>query len=316
MFVRFVLSKVASTIVVLFLVSLAVFGMIRALPGDPVTLALGQGFSYNEESAERARDRLGLDEPIVVQYVKWLGRVAEGDLGHSLRGQGEVLPAVLDRLPITAQLGAAGLLVSVLIAVPAGTIAAAKRGTNLDRFVSLFAMGGVAMPSFWLAILLILLFGVRFDLFPLYGFVSVWDDPVEFVKHVTLPAIALGVTLAGPLIRQVRSSVLDVLHEDYIRTAHAKGLSGRVVLVRHALRNALLPVLTLLGLQTAHVLGGAVVIEQVFSIPGVGRLAVQGILDQDFMVVQGVVLVSAVVVVLTNMFVDILYGYVDPRIRA
>lgn len=315
MLVQFMASRVLSTLIVLFFVSVAVFIMIRALPGDPVSYMLGQGFSYDEQGAARAREDLGLNDPFYVQYVNWLGRAFHGDLGYSLRGQGAVLPAVLNRVPVTAQLAGASMIAAIVIAVPAGTIAAARRGSKLDNLVTLFAMGGVAMPNFWLAILLVLGFGVRLGWFPMYGFVGIWEDPIAAVRHLFLPASALGIGLAGPLIRQVRSSLLEVLGEDYIRTARAKGLTERTVLVRHGLANALLPVVTLMGLQVGHILGGAVVIEQVFAIPGVGRLAAEAILDKDFMVVQGVVLVSAVTVVVANMFVDILYGYIDPRVR-
>lgn len=315
MFLRFIASRLLATAIVLFLVSVAVFVLIRLTPGDPVTLQLTGGFSYDEEAAQRARERLGLNDPIAVGYVKWVGSVVQGDWGHSIRGQGDVLEAITDRLPTTIQLGVASMFAAVFISVIAGTLAAARRGSRIDSIVTLFAMGGVAMPNFWLAIILILVFGVQLHWFPLYGSAKVWEDPVSGISHLVLPSLALGVGLAGPLTRQIRSSMLDVLSEDYMRTAHAKGLSERKVLINHGLRNALLPVVTLLGLQVGRVLGGAIIIEQVFAIPGIGRLAVQAILNKDFMVVQGVVLISALIVVLANMIVDILYGRLDPRIR-
>lgn len=316
MLARFVAQRLLAAVTVAFLVSIGVFWLIRALPGDPVSLQLGQSLSFDQATYDAKRSELGLDQPLPVQYLKWLGRLLQGDLGASSRGQGDVVEAITDRLPVTLQLCVASMIIAISVAIPAGTLAASRRGSFLDKAVTVGAMAGVAMPSFWLAILLVLFFGLQLQLFPVYGFVDVRDDPFQFLRHIALPAFALGLSLAGPLTRQVRSSVVEVLNEDYIRTARAKGLKPMDVTVRHGLRNALLPVVTVMGLQVGHLLGGAVIIEQVFAIPGMGRLAVQSILQNDFLVIQGVVLVSAVAVVFANMFTDLLYVYLDPRIRA
>lgn len=313
---RFVLQRMLAAAGVALLVSVGVFWLVRALPGDPVTLYLGQSMSFDDQTYRTTRSQLGLDEPLPVQYAKWMGRLMRADLGRSSRGQGEVTQAIRDRLPVTAQLCVAAMLIAVLVSFPAGTIAASHRGGIVDRVVTVFAMSGVAMPSFWLAILLVLVFGSKLGWFPVYGFVPIQDGFLEWARHLAMPAFALGISLAGPLTRQVRASLVEVLNEDYIRTARAKGLKRRTVTLQHGLRNALLPVVTVMGLQIGHLLGGAVVIEQVFAIPGMGRLAVQSIIQSDYAVIQGVVLVSAVAVVLANALADLCYGFLDPRVRA
>lgn len=313
---RYISGRLLSLVPVVLLVSVAAFGFIRLLPGDPVIAMLGtSGQSLDERTYALARQELGLDRPLPVQYAVWLGELVRGDFGTSAVTRQPVTEALGDRFPVTLQLAVASLLVSLIIAIPAGIISAYRRGSLLDRVMSVLALGGVAMPSFWLGILLIIIFAVQLSLLPPSGFVSITANPVDFLRYMILPAITLGAVQAAVVMRQVRSSLLEVLNEDYVRTARAKGLGERRVVLTHGLRNALLPVVTVIGLQVSRLLGGSVVVETVFAMPGLGRYGVDAIFIRDYPVVQVVVLVTALIVVFSNLITDLLYAVLDPRIK-
>lgn len=312
---RYIIGRVLSLVPVVLLVSVAAFAFIRLLPGDPVIAMLGtSGQGLDSRSYALARHDLGLDRPLPVQYARWLADLARGDLGRSAVTHQPITDALRARFPVTLQLAVASFIISLIIALPVGVISAYKRGTVLDRVISVIALGGVAMPSFWLGILLIILFSVELSLLPPSGFVSITSDPVEFLRYMILPAITLGAVQAAVIMRQTRSSLLEVLNEDYVRTARAKGLRERTVVLRHGLRNALLPVVTVLGLQVSRLLGGSVVVETVFAMPGFGRYGVDAIFIRDYPVVQVVALATALIVVLSNLITDLLYAALDPRI--
>ncbi|MEO6042428.1 MAG: nickel ABC transporter permease [Tepidiformaceae bacterium] len=313
---RYVLQRLLALIPVVFIVSIVTFAFIHLLPGDPVVALMGpEAGNASPERIEARRHELGLDRALVVQYVDWVGNAVRGDLGVSAVTNQKVSEALSDRFPVTLHLALASLLVAVIIAVPAGITSAYRRNTPLDRVLTILALTGVAMPSFWLGILLILLFAVQFQWLPPSGFVSITTDPLECLRHLVLPAIALGTVQSAVIMRQVRSSLLEVLREDYVRTARAKGLNERKVIVGHALRNAMLPVVTVVGIQVSALLGGSVVVETVFAMPGLGRYAVDAIFIRDYPVVQAVVLVTALIVVLSSLMTDLSYALLDPRIR-
>ncbi len=313
---RYLAGRLLAIVPVVVLVSVAAFSFIHLLPGDPVIALIGtSGQSLTPQQLQAKRHDLGLDRPLPVQYLSWAGDALTGDLGRSAVTHQTIVKALRDRFPITLQLAVASFIISLLIALPTGIVAAYRRNSLLDRVMTVFALAGVAMPSFWLGILLILVFAVQVHWLPPSGYVSFGSSAREWLRHLLLPALTLGAVQAAVVMRQTRSSLLEVLNEDYVRTARAKGLAERKVVLLHALRNALLPVVTVAGLQVSRLLGGAVVIETVFALPGFGRYGVDAIFIRDYPVVQAVVLVTAVIVVLTNLFTDLLYGVLDPRIR-
>ncbi len=295
-------------------VTVLTFTLIQLLPGGPVVAYLGQE-GFDPGVARLKEKQLGLDRPIPVQYFNWVGNVVRGDFGTSLRTNESVLSALGNRVSPTLQLCVTSLFISLLVGIPAGIVAALRRGRRADLVLSTFASLGLAMPSFWLAILAILLFSVHWGVLPTSGYVSLFSDPWAAARHLVLPAFALGLSGAAILMRQTRSSMLEVLGEDFVRTARAKGLAPRSVILSHALRASLLPVVTVLGLQVGRLLGGAVIIEQIFAIPGLGRLAVSSIFGRDFLVVQGFVLLTTLAVLTVNILTDVAYAYLDPRIR-
>jgi peptide/nickel transport system permease protein len=317
----FIVQRLLQAIPVLFFVSVAVFSMMQLLPGDPVRSLIPVGdqtldpVAY-EEAVQRVRKQYGLDDPVPVQYFRWLGRAFQGDLGTSIATRQEVSDMIKNRLPVTVSVGLISAFISVAIAIPAGVIAALKRNSWMDITATVFSLSTVAMPGFWLGMLLILVFVVWLDWLPGPGaYVKLWDDPVRSFKLTILPAIALSGFSTAALMRLTRSSMLEVLSQDYVRTARAKGLAERTVIGRHALRNAALPVITFLGLQAIFLFSGSVIIERLFAIPGAGAMAIDAIFSRDFPVIQGFVLVSATVVVLVNVAVDIVYGLVNPLVR-
>lgn len=309
----YVLRRLLEALPTLLVVSLAVFGLTRVLPGDPVRLLLGE--EPDPRVAEEVRRHLGLDRPLALQYLAWLGSLLHGDLGRSIKDGTPVGRLILEKLPTTLELSLLALMVAILIGVPAGLWAAVRRGSWLDGFVTAASLAGVSLPSFFLGIMLIYVFSLRLGWIPPSGYVEPWVDLRQNLMLLVLPAFTLGTALAGAVARFTRSSVLETLLQDYIRTARAKGLDPRTVLFKHSLRNAAIPILTILGLQLGGLLGGAVVTEQIFSIPGFGRLVVDAVLTRDFVVLQGVVLVAALAVFVVNLLVDALYAWVDPRIR-
>jgi ABC-type dipeptide/oligopeptide/nickel transport system permease component len=297
--------------VVLF-VSFITFMLIHLVPGDPARVLLGE--DSTPEALAALRQQLGLDRPLYEQYALWLNQAVHGNLGESIQLHEPVLQAILQRLPVTIELGVAALLFSLVLAVPLGMTAATRRGSRLDWLLNVGSLLGTTIPPFVLGLLLILVFAVILRIFPPGGYVPFTEDPLENLRDLILPMIALGSASVAVNFRQVRSSMLDVLGQDYIRAARAKGLSERRINYRHAFPNALLPLLTLVGLQAGAILAGAVVVETIFLWPGVGQLAVTSILSKDYPVVQGVVLLSALSYILINLLVDLSYTFVDPRI--
>jgi len=298
---------------VLFFVSLIVFSLIALIPGDPARIMLGEEVS--KTALEALRKDLGLDRPLVIRYLIWVTHLLRGDLGRSVRDGRPVLDTLLLKLPVTVELAVVSLVVAWAIAIPAGVVAAYKQRTPVDYAATAVALAGVSIPNFWLGIMLIYLLAVNRHLLPPSGYVEPWIDLTRNVRLMVMPAIVLGTALAALVMRLLRSSMLEVLGSDFIRTARAKGLTDTVVVTRHALKNAMIPVITVMGLQLSGLLGGAVITETIFSVPGLGRLTVDSILTRDFPMIQGVVLFAALAVVATNLTVDLTYAVLDPRIR-
>lgn len=288
-----------------------VFLVIHLIPGDPVQVMLGEFASPEAEA--RLRESLGLDQPLWQQYFQYVANVAQGDLGSSIRLGGSVVGHILSRLTYTVSLAVAAAVISVLVGVPMGVIAAVKRNKPADYTTRTIALIGVSMPTFWLALLLILIFAIKIPLFPVLG--SSASSFTEFLHRLVLPAFALGVVMAALITRITRASMLDVLAQDYVRTARAKGLSGRIVLYRHALRNALMPIITIVGLNIGQLLGGAVVTETVFNWPGLGKLFIDSMFARDYPMIQGIALFFACAVIVVNLLTDMIYGMVNPVVR-
>jgi peptide/nickel transport system permease protein len=293
--------------------SLIVFSLMHLAPGDPVPLMLGD---YADPEAQAAlRHELGLDRPLPVQYVNWLWKAAHGDLGFSVANRQDVMGEIAARLPNTLVLAALAMVWAVVIAIPIGIISAVRQNSWADYLSMSFALGGVSIPSFVLALVLIFILSVRLRLFPISGGPAVTRDPVGAIKYLVLPALALGAYACGVIARMLRSCMVEVLHQDYILTARGKGLGRVRIYWRHALKNAFIPTMTVIGINFAYMLGGSVVIEQIFSLPGIGGYLMQAVLGRDFPVIQGISLCVALVFVFVNLATDILYSYLDPRIR-
>jgi peptide/nickel transport system permease protein len=311
--VTFLIRRIILTIPILLLVTVMVFSLIHLIPGDVATVVLGQEATPAAKVA--LRHRLGLDKPLPVQYASWLGNVLHGNLGDSLTDGTPVMTEIKQRLPVTAELALASFIVAILIAIPSGIVSAVYRGKAADYAATLFAFLGMSVPGFWLAMLMIILFALRLGWLPSSGFVPFTQDPAANLRAMILPAFATGVRESAVLMRMMRSSLLEVMSQDYVRTARGKGLTQRAVIFGHGIRNALIPVITQSGLLIAGLLGGLVITETLFQIPGFGKMIVTAIFERDFITVQGAVLVSALLVVLVNLLVDMLYGALDPRIR-
>ena len=310
---EFLVRRAAISIVTLIVISVIVFTGVRMIPGDPARVMAGT--DADAAGLEEIRAKYGLNDPIPVQYLRWAGLALQGDLGRSIRTRESVVWTVARKLPITIELAALSLIVAVGIAIPAGVLAAVRRNTIWDVVTSGASLCGVSIPNFWLGIMLILFFSVRLGWLPASGFVSFWESPSGNLRRMIMPAFVLGTALAAVLMRQTRNSMIGVLGADYIRTAYSKGLAGRAVIFRHAIRNSLIPVVTILGLQAGALMSGAVVTEQIFVVPGFGRLIVEAVFTRDYPVVQGVVLITASSYVLINLLVDVSYSLLDPRIR-
>jgi len=310
----YILRRLLLMIPVAFLVTIGIFVIIRIAPGDPVLTYAGE--DPNPETIAAVRAQLGLDQPVPIQYAAWLSRALQGDLGRSFQTHQRVTEAIIERLPVTFELGLAALLISVTVALVVGTISAIKRNSAVDLLTTSFTIAGGSFPNFYLGLLLILLFAyvVPGHILPPGGFTPFSTDPWDNLRRLILPAITIATASLAVNLRQVRSSLLDVFGLDYMRTARAKGLRERAVIVRHALKNALIPVVTIIGIQIGAIIEGAIITETIFFIPGIGRLAVQAIPSQDYPVVQGVVLVSALSFMLSTLAVDVLYAFLDPRI--
>jgi len=309
----FLVRRGAISLITLVVASVVVFTGVRLIPGDPARVLAGT--DADDASIEAIRAKYGLRDPIGVQYFRWLGLVLRGDLGESIRTRIAVTRIVGQKLPITLELTAYALGASLLIALPAGILSAVRRNTLWDYLTSGVSLCGLSVPNFWLGIMLILLLSVRLGWLPASGWVPLLQDPVDNLRHFLMPSIVLGAALSGVLLRQIRTSMIEVLSADYVRTARAKGLPSRQVVLRHAVRNGLIPAVTILGLQLGALISGAVVTEQIFVVPGFGRLIVEAVFTRDYPLVQGVVLVTAAAYILINLLVDVSYSVLDPRIR-
>ena len=310
---KYLLRRLLLAIPVVILVTIMVFSLMHLLPGDPATVILGQEATPQAVSA--LREQLGLNQPIVVQYLTWLWGVLHGDLGRSLVDNTPVSKLILQRLPVSLELTFGTFIIATLIAIPAGILSAARRGTWIDYSSTAFALGGMSIPHFWLGMMFIVLFSVKLGWLPASGYVPFSENPVANLAAMIMPMVATGLRESAILMRMVRSSLLEVMDADYIRTAYSKGLKERTVILHHALKNAFVPVLTVSGLMIAGLLGGLVITETIFSIPGYGKLLVDSIFTRDFVTVQGAILVSALLVVTVNLIVDLLYTVIDPRIK-
>jgi peptide/nickel transport system permease protein len=309
----FLLRRVGQSLVTLLLATMVVFFGIRALPGDPALALAGE--ERDPASLAEVRAQYGLDEPILVQYWRWLREVATGNLGESLRTGISVTETILTRIPVTLELALLSMLVAIVFGVGAGVLAAVRRGSWSEWLANLAALLGLSVPSFWLGIMLILVFAIILGWLPASGYVSPREDLVGNLQRMVLPALVLGAQFAAILMRQTRSAMLESLGADYVRTARAKGLSERQVVFGHALRNSLITVLTLIGLRLGVLISGAIITEQVFVIPGFGRLLVEAVFTRDYPIIQGVALVSAAAFIFANFAVDLLYSVANPRIR-
>jgi len=310
---EFLVRRGVISALTLLLISLIVFAGVRMIPGDPARVMAGT--DADAAGLQEIREKYGLNDPVPVQYLRWLGLALRGDLGESIRTRQPVAATVAIKLPITIELACLSLLVALAIALPAGIVAAVRRNTVWDVMASAVSVCGVSIPNFWLGIMLILLVSVRLGWLPASGFVPLGEDPLGNLRRMIMPAFVLGTGLAAVLMRQTRNAMIEVLSQDYVRTARAKGLAQPAVVIRHALRNGLIPVVTILGLQMGALMGGAVVTEQIFVLPGFGRLIVEAVFTRDYPLVQGVVLITASSYVLINLLVDVSYTVLNPRIR-
>ena len=310
---KYLARRLATIVPTLVLVSMLVFGLQQLLPGDPAIVLAGE--DRDPAAVEHLRQKLNLDKPLPVRYLYWAGGALKGDLGESLRVQEPVVDLILEKLPVTVQLASMAIVIAILIGVTAGVISAVKKDTAWDYAANVFALWGLSTPNFWLGILLILLFAVQLGWLPASGYVSPFEDLKGNLAAMIMPAFVLGNAFAAVLMRHTRSAMLQVLSADYVRTARAKGLSEPVVVLKHALRNALIPVITLGALGFGELLGGTVLTESVFTIPGFGKLVVDAVFNRDYAVVQGVVLVTATAYILLNLLADVGYFLVNPRMR-
>jgi dipeptide transport system permease protein len=331
---RVIAHRLGNSLLVLLVLSMLIFGFMRAIPGDPVLNLLGEEQVSPEKYAEM-RAELGLDQPYVVQYLSWMGRIVQGDLGKSLQNNEPVLPNIIKRLKATIELALVAVLFGSVLGITAGVIAAVKRGSTFDTVATIVSLAGISMPVFWMGILLIIGFSVELNMFPVSGMISFdtiiqpvtgfplldailtgnWAAVHDLLSHLILPAITLGLTPAALIARTTRASMLEVIHEDYVKAGLARGMSFAAVLRKHIMRNAMIPVVTVIGLEIGIYLGGSIVTETVFSWPGLGRYMIDAIYSNDFPVVQGAVLIYALIIVLVNLLVDLSYARLDPRVR-
>lgn len=307
------LRRVAGVVPVLLIVSLITFGLMRLIPGDPA--AAMAGLSATQRDIAQLRTDLGLDQPVLMQMFRWYGGLLQGDLGRSILLGKPVVEATLERLPVTIGLSLYALVLTLLFGVLAGIVAALRQNTWVDQFAMMLAMVGISVPNFFLGLLMIIVFAVKLGWLPTGGYVAFTENPAEWLRSITMPAVSLALLQAGLLARITRSTMLEVLRQDYIRTARAKGLPERQVVFKHALANALIPIVTVVGIIVSLLLSGAVVTEALFSIPGIGQLLTQAVLSRDYPMVQGGLLIVTAFLLLVNILVDILYAAIDPRVR-
>lgn len=311
--IRLLVRRLIATIPLLFLVTLIVWALLLLVPGDPAFTIAGE--NATPAQVETVRDELGLNDPAVVQYGRWLGDAVQGDLGTSLFNSYAVVDAIVDRLPVTISLLSLAFVLSLIIGIPAGVIAATRRGSAIDRLLTIGTSIGIAAPNFWLGLVLIAYVSGQLGWFPSGGYVGLADDPLRWLHHLFLPALTLAFAAAAELARQMRAGMIDVLDQDFIRTHRAKGLPRRLVVGRYALKNAMVPVVTVAGLQVARLFGLSAIVERIFGMDGVGELAVTSVLNRDIPIIQGVVLFVTLLVVAANLLVDVSYGYFNPKVR-
>jgi peptide/nickel transport system permease protein len=309
---RYLGGRIVQMVPVVFLISVIVFFLTMLLPGDPTVSIVGEFASPAQR--EIARVQYGFDQPVPVQYARWIARIARGDLGRSLRTREHIVDMLKSRLPVTIEVAILSIIVAIAFGIPLGIIAALHKNSWIDALVSGVSLSSLAVPNFWAGILLIYLFSLWLGLLPPSGFVPFSQDPLTNLKLMIMPALTLGTSLAALIMRQSRASILEVLSADFIRTAHAKGLTKSRVFVHHALRNSLIPLATVIGLQFGHLLGGAVIVETIFNLPGLGRMLVDGIFTRDAPAVQGAVIFIILAVLVVNLATDLVYALIDPRI--
>ena len=312
---NYIARRILQGLLVLFLVSFLVFALVRILPGDAILMQLDQAAAPTPENLEKARQELGLDRPFLEQYHTWMAGVLRGDLGYSLTSRRPVSQELLKRVSLTSHLAVMSLLIALLIALPIGVLSAVRQDTVADYCGRLFAILGLSLPDFWLATVVITFLAIWFRWIPPIGFAPIWVDPARNLSQLLIPAVIIGARLAAVSMRMTRSSLLEVLRQDYIRTARAKGLRERAVFIRHAFKNAFIPVVTIIGQQFSVLLGGTVIVEFIFLQPGVGSLMLDAVLLRDYTLIQGAVLFFATVIVVMNLLVDLSYAWLDPRIR-
>jgi len=309
----YIARRLAALVPTLLVVSVLIFSLQQLLPGDPALALAGEEHDAQVVAAIRAKYHL--DKPVAVQYAIWLGNVVHGDFGQSLRNRIPVSELLASKLPVTMELAGCSMLIALLLGIPAGVLSATRKGTPIDVTANLVALSGLSVPHFWLGIMLILLFAVRLGWLPASGYVPPWEDPLKNLATILLPSFVLGTGVAGVLMRHTRSAMLQTLDADYVRTARAKSVPERQVVLKHALRNALIPIITLGAIEFGRLLSGAVLTEQIFAIPGFGKLLVDGVFNRDYAVVQAVVLVSAALYLSLNLLADVLYFFANPRLR-
>ena len=313
----FIVRRLIQAVLIIILVTIIIFFAMRFLPGDPVLVYVSGDtlISSSPEQIEAIRHEFGLDQPIIVQYIAWVGDVFQGNLGKSIILRSSVNDEIASALPKTLYMGSIAFVLSIILGIPLGIIAAVRRGKWVDTLSTFVANIGVTAPVFWVGIILVLIFGLYLHWLPIQGFVWPEENLGKSISSIVMPVACLTLYPMATIARQTRSAMLEVVRQDYIRTAWAKGLSERVIIIKHAARNGIIPVVTLIGLNIRQIFGGQVLVEKVFNIPGMGRLSVDALFSQDYAIVQGVILVIALVVVLANLLVDISYGWIDPRIR-
>ncbi len=310
---RYILKRIGQSIIVLFIVTVLVFLVMHMIPGDPVAIYLGE--TATPEQIEFYTKEFGLDQPLYIQYLRWLGGLFQGEMGRSISFSMDVTQLLPKRILTTLSVTVPAFIISIILGITLGVLSATHRGRFLDSFISVFANIGIATPAFWVGIILVYILSLKLGILPVQGYTPLGEDFVLGIKKLVMPVIVLSLGHTASIARQTRSAMLEVISSDYIRTARAKGLREKTVTLRHGLRNALIPIVTLLGMSVGGLIGGTVLIEQLFVIPGVGSLMMTAIMNKDFMVVQNLVFIIALFVMVCNLLVDILYGYIDPRIR-
>jgi peptide/nickel transport system permease protein len=313
--ITYIVRRILASIIVLIIVSMVVFVVMRLLPGDPVRMLVGQNGAYTEEQVIQLREQLGLNRPIYIQYIHWVGNIFHGDLGRSITTGEPVTKEIFRRIPITLHLGLLAFMLALIIGIFSGIICAVTRGSLADTIVTTFSNIGITIPSFWLGLMLMYILSFKLKLLPIMGYTSPFEDFWLSAKQLIMPVFCLALFSIASITRQTRSSMLEVMKQDYIRTAYSKGLRERIIIIKHALINGLIPITTYCGLILSMIIGGSVIIETVFNVPGMGRLAVSSIFSQDYPYIQGIILIIATFIMVINLLVDIAYGWLDPRIR-